>query len=436
MIGGAYGGCGAWSTADDYFALFINGVDYSDPTKNTAGASIAIDSLRIGTSLASNASASFTILDMTRGVTIQPWSDVVVWYAPSGVSTVDLLAFQADAFQADAFTADAPATIPDRILFSGLVVGETKEQVGLGRTLALRCIDYGILLDKTPSQTISIERISTPEDSILKVNLPAPITMSASSPRRSSLLGDSRVQTMTTTGGGEIRYFSDEWDDPLPETLSGSARSLLDSMASRMMMWDYPYTAIPFNVYVDPLRRLNAWNSAPEWAPLQLTDAAGGPAPENLSVESDYTGMESGVFITDTWAPFASGVYSGDLSQTNGRLLAPSSITRAVGGGWAPWIYGNMYLGALGVAQRGSFDIESTADWHVGQWVIITSAAHGLAAQTFLISSVDWSFMGTTANARIGITGTTGGAKTSPSQARMLGQRLPKVSTDPLPPAI
>lgn len=412
MLASTFPGCGAWSTAADVFALFINGVDYSDPGKNTAGASIPIESLRVSTSLASNASASFDILDAGRLVTVGALSDVVIWDNLGSASGAT--GFQLNAFQNDTFgDGTAPAS---RILFSGLVVGQSVRQSSTGRVISVRCVDYGYLLDKTASQTITTYRFVTAANVIQKVTLPPGIMGLGYT--GAYISGDARIQLNHSTD--DLSYQSDD----LPtageiDTITGSARSILEYVAERTTAFSTYEPARPLNIYIDPLRRLNAWHETNEVAPVALTDTVGGTNPENLELEEDYSGLETGVTIVDTAAPYVSGVYAGDITEANDRLIAPSSISRAVGpGGWQWYYYSTPYLAQHGAAQRGSFDLTTSDDWHIGQIVTITSAAHGLSAETFIISSADWSFPGgTVRRVHLGIS-TAAAVKTQASHSR------------------
>ena len=423
MLASTFPGCSAWSTALDVFALFINGVDHSDPHKNTAGAVIPIESLRVSTSLASNASADFDIIDANRSVTIGALSDVVVWMkvgtATPGFSDV----FEDGIFDTGAFGGVTETYGADQILFSGLVVGKSVKQLGTGRVIRVRCIDYGYLLDKTPSQTVTTYRYVTAATVIQKVTLPPGIMGLGFT--GAYISGDARIQLNHSTD--DLSYLSDEQPTGGTDTITGTARSILEYVAERTTAFSTYEPARPLNIYVDPLRRLNAWHQTNEVAPVVLTDVVGGTHPENLELEEDYSGLETGVTITDTVAPFVSGVYAGDTTTSNDRLVAPSGISRAVGpGGWQFYYYTTPYFALHGVAQRGSFDIETADDWHIGQIVTITSAAHGLSAETFIVSSVDWTFPGGTVRvAHIGISTATA-AKTRPSHSRRVRRDFAK----------
>jgi hypothetical protein len=361
-----YLGCGALPVTADTFALYVNGVDYSDPTKNTAGASIEVPTLTVATSIASNATADFTIYDPNRLVTLGAWSDVLVWWKPAG---------------------------GERVLFSGLVVAQTIRQVGIGREITVRCTDYGILLDNTFSRSV----VATDADPSLfsvqtacGLGLPAPIFALGGS----YVSGDVRIQ-----GRYDATYVIGYQGDAVTDTLSGDLRSVLDAIASRCVTFDPAYTPVPIAYYVDPLRRLNFWTFTSETAPVALTDAAGGTAPENLELEYDYTAQETASQVGGT-TTFA---MVGNRSGSNGYALGWVSVTITGAESYARIVAANRQRSSP--LLRASFTIETTGDWHIGQIVTITSAAHGLASATFLVSSVDWTFAsGAVATAVVGIT--------------------------------
>lgn len=125
-------GCGATSTSPDSFAVFVDGVDYSDTAKNTVGARVRLDSISISAAVGANATATFTI-DAPARLVLPLWGDVVLW--DGGVSMYR-------------HPTGRLVALPNGILFSGVITGYAVRDDGAVRRHVVRATDYGILLDR------------------------------------------------------------------------------------------------------------------------------------------------------------------------------------------------------------------------------------------------------------------------------------------------
>jgi hypothetical protein len=147
--------------------------------------------------------------------------------------------------------------------------------------------------------------------------------------------------------------------------------------------------------YVDMLGKLHVYTSETNDAPKNIdADApgAGEIAPENLRLEYDSNAYANRVYVQGA-NPTASGYFQDDAAIAAASGLVRTAVVQASDCTTAAMAssLGTMYLGRVKAAKpRGSFSTSSAkADgWRGGQNVLITSAAHGLSAQSYRIARV------------------------------------------------
>jgi len=145
---------------------------------------------------------------------------------------------------------------------------------------------------------------------------------------------------------------------------------------------------------VDMLGKPHVFTSETNPAPFDIDADAptgGERAPQSLDIDYDANSYANRVYVQGA-TPEASGFFQDGaaIAAANGLVRtavvqAPDCETLAMATS-----LGLMYLGRVKAAKaRGVFTISSPNDgWRAGQYVLITSAAHGLTAQSYRIARV------------------------------------------------
>lgn len=397
---GAWGyGSGATTGTDRPFSLQVQGVEFIGW--------VPIESIRVETSLGSNATCEFDLVAN-----------------PPAISDVP---FVPHAF-ADMTLYDATAA---KLVFSGLVQGV--ELVGLanGDGYRVRCTDYGVLLDRCPMKRGVIVGMGTATvgsgpwastwlQTVMGQAATGPITaIEAIEPPSHVGTNDGRIQGPGGTWKGVTTGWLYEPDDAgTGDSLTaGVVRSNLETITERVLrqsalsaLPDPPAEADPFFLWVDPERRLVAqaastyWNTASFAVSTDSGPNAGTATPMNLRVEYDYTELASGVFVSDTNTSSGgdnSNFVIGDKTLTNGYYICDEAIEAPLATGEDAVTMGNRYLyNEAPKIVRGELDVVWTASVRPGDRISITSAALGLSGY-HIIHTVSTQFLPSSNGARL-----------------------------------
>ena len=390
-------GTGATGTGTHPFSLSIQGPDFISW--------VPIESIRVDTSTESNATLEFDIVE------------------PSAMGTAPFTPF---AFADVSLTDNTNA----ELVFSGVVVGVEEIALGVGVGRRVRAVDYGYLLDVCPMKRGVMVGVSsgTPAAGDFNTYLYEPIlaTMGqAASGPITAARTNITWSTWNPSEDGRVLYRAEHgiYDDVVgyvPDDAgtgdainAGNLRSNLDTITARSRLGRVSsktldtYEVSPVVTYVDPERRLNVhpvdwgWGSAPF-----AIDNNSGTAVHTLAltVERDYTGLASGVFVSDSNTSSGgdnSAFYVSDTTKTNGYFVCPDATDAPLASAANVPDAGGRYLSSVGYeVYRGQFAVISTSQLRIGTKLTITDARFAMSNTIVVIQAVSTQFLPGSSGAR------------------------------------
>ena len=389
-------GTGATTSAAHPFSLAIQGIDVID--------AVPRETIRLTSSIASNGTLEFAIEDIANTQPI-PTAYADVLFTEHAVAKA-FTAFEPTAFEPTAFQTSLATTGVDEIIFSGLVIGVEVSALAMGRMISIRCVDYGLLLDKigmTADFTALEAGPSYPQTAAALAPI-GPITSGAQAGGTWLATNDARV--MLPQYGFVYGLESLEGDvyaawTPLRGVLEEiAAHNIASQLAPNPVTGD-------FFIFVDPEQRLNWWNENVTYgnvhlgsAPRKIVESTSPAADEmtaaDLTITYDHTGLESFVRGADSDAATGgdNSRYLSDTAASGGLQIGTASLTRFMSDDNESYWACRGYLDSRSTVARGTFTVIGTVNFRIGQVATITSAALGLSADTFLIHAVSTDFLG------------------------------------------